>query len=108
MKILVVLLIVAVVVPCAFPFQSAKPIPPGIREADKLPGPADVPPVNQPQSSRPAPGVMREQARELALLAQSIPADVSQISNGTLPKDVGEKLKRIEKLSKTLRGELTR
>lgn len=108
MRILVTLLIVAVLVSFASPFQGSKPIPPGIREADKLPGPADVPPINQPRSSRPSPDVMREQARELALLAQTIPADVSQISNGTLPKDMGEKLKRIEKLSKTLRGELTR
>jgi hypothetical protein len=107
-KILVALLIVGVVVPCAFPFQGSKPIPPGIREADKLPGPADIPPINQPQSSRASLDVMQKQARELALLAQTIPSDVSQVINGTLPKDMGEKLKRIEKLSKALRGELTR
>ncbi len=88
--------------------QTTKPIPPGIREADKLPGPADVPPLNQPSTVHPAPQLLREQARLLAELAQSIPADVSQFNNGTLPKDISEKLKRIEKLSKTLRGELTR
>ncbi len=108
MKILVALLFVAVLVTLAFSFQSGRPIPPGMREADKLPGPADVPPINQPASGRPSPDVMREQARELALLAQTIPADVAQISNGTLPKDMSEKLKRIGKLSKTLRGELSR
>jgi hypothetical protein len=51
---------------------------------------------------------MRDQALELAGLARSIPADVSQVSNGTLPKDMSEKLKRIEKLSKALRGEISR
>jgi hypothetical protein len=92
----------------SIPFQSAKPIPPGIREADQLPGPADVPPINRPSSDRALPGVMRDQARELALLAQTVPADVSQLTSGTLPKDLSEKLKRIEKLSKTLRSELAR
>jgi hypothetical protein len=51
---------------------------------------------------------MRDQAHELAMLAQTIPEDVSQVTRGTLPKDMSEKLKRIEKLSKTLRGELSR
>jgi len=88
--------------------QQPIPIPPGMRKADQLPGPADVPPVNQPKRSRPSPEMMRDQARELAMLAQTIPEDVSQVTSGTLPKDMSEKLKRIEKLSKTLRGELNR
>jgi hypothetical protein len=108
MKTLVAILILAVVSSSPFLIQASKPIPPGIREADKLPGPADIAPMNQSQSDRPQPGVMREQARELALLAQTIPDDVSRVNTGVLPKDLSEKLKRIEKLSKTLRGELTR
>jgi hypothetical protein len=92
----------------ALSLQTSKPIPPGIREADKLPGPADVAPLNQSRSNRSAPGLMRDQARELAELAQSIPEDVFHVSNGTLPKDMSEKLKRIEKLSKALRGEISR
>jgi hypothetical protein len=79
-----------------------------MRKADQLPGPADVPPVNQPTCSRPSPEAMRDQARELAMLAQSIPEDVSKVVGGTLPKNMSEKLKRIEKLSKILRGELNR
>lgn len=105
MKILVTVLMVGLGAP--FLSQTAKPIPPGIREADKLPGPADIPPMNQP-ANRPSPTVMNNQARELAQLAQTIPADVSQIGQGVLPKDMAEKLKRIEKLSKTLRNELSR
>lgn len=87
--------------------QTSKPIPPGIREADKLPGPADLPPLNQSAPRHPNPQLMGEQARSLAELAQSIPSDVAQFNTGKLPKDLSDKLKRIEKLSKTLRGELS-
>jgi hypothetical protein len=38
--------------------------------------------------------------------AQTIPADVASARSGMLPKDVIEKLKQIEKLSKHLRSEL--
>lgn len=46
-------------------------------------------------------------AGELAGLAQSIPTGVSQARKGVLPKDLRENLKRIEKLSKRLRSELS-
>lgn len=108
MKVSLGVFLVLALAPCALPTQTSRPIPPGIREADKLPGPADVPPLNQSETMHPAPKMMREQARELAELAQTIPAAVSQFSSGTLPKDMSAKLKRIEKLSKALRGELSR
>jgi len=44
----------------------------------------------------------------LAELAQSVPADVIQIEQGKSPKDADDRLKRIEKISQQLRGELTR
>ena len=47
------------------------------------------------------------EADELARAAQTIPGDVANMRKGTLPKDVIEKLKQIEKLSKHLRSELT-
>jgi hypothetical protein len=49
---------------------------------------------------------LQREADELSRLAQSIPTDVKSVTKGTLPKDVLDKLKRIEKLSKHLRGEL--
>jgi hypothetical protein len=49
---------------------------------------------------------LRAEANELADLAHSVPADLDQISQGKLPKDFADKLKRIEKLSKQLRNEL--
>lgn len=49
---------------------------------------------------------LQREADELSTLAQSIPIDIKSVRKGALPKDVLEKLKRIEKLSKHLRGEL--
>jgi len=49
---------------------------------------------------------MQREADDLARTAQTIPADVVSVRKGMLPKDVIEKLKQIEKLSKRLRGEL--
>ncbi len=52
-------------------------------------------------------GLQRD-AQELADLSASIPTDVKRVNRGLLPKDLVEKLKRVEKLSKHLRSELTR
>jgi hypothetical protein len=49
---------------------------------------------------------LQQEADDLARTAQTIPADVAGVRRGTLPKDIIEKLKRIEKLSKQLRNEL--
>jgi len=49
---------------------------------------------------------VQKEADDLARTAQTIPADVASSRNGMLPKDVIEKLKQIEKLSKHLRNEL--
>jgi flagellar motor protein MotB len=49
---------------------------------------------------------LQRDADELSSLAQSIPADIQSVTKGTLPKDLLEKLRRIEKLSKHLRSEV--
>ncbi len=49
---------------------------------------------------------VQQEADELARTAQTIPADVASVRQGLLPKDVIQKLKQIEKLSKHLRAEL--
>ena len=51
---------------------------------------------------------LQHDARELADLSASVAGDMNRVGRGLLPKDVIEKLKRVEKLSKHLRGELTR
>ena len=49
---------------------------------------------------------LQREADDLARTAQTIPSDVASVRKGMLPKDVIEKLKQIEKLSKRLRTEL--
>jgi flagellar motor component MotA len=49
---------------------------------------------------------LHQDADQLAKLAQTIPSDVLRIQSGVLPKDMSEKLKQIEKLSKHLRSQI--
>lgn len=49
---------------------------------------------------------MEREAHELSALAASVPGDVDQLKKGMLPKDAVDKLKRIEKLSRQLRGQI--
>ena len=49
---------------------------------------------------------LQREAKELLELSQSLQPDMQSVNHGLLPKDTIEKLKRIEKLSKRLRGEL--
>jgi hypothetical protein len=64
----------------------------------------DPPPAPQPQKLSLA--AVRSEADELSKLAQSLPQDIEEIAAGKMPKDTAEKLKRIEKISKHLRGQL--
>jgi hypothetical protein len=82
------------------------PIPPGLREADKLPEPNNVPPP--PPVRRGAdPAQLRREADELAKLASAVPVEIDQVTKGELPKDLNENLKKIEKLAKRLRSEVS-
>jgi hypothetical protein len=86
---------------------QARPIPPGIRQADQAEAQTEKnipPPLTQP--ARLDLVKLRQQADDLARIAQTIPADVASIQKGLLPKDMIEKLKQIEKLSKNLRNTL--
>jgi len=83
------------------------PIDRGIRQAERA--------QEQAEKEIPPPAVQRRQldfakarkeADELSKIAQTIPADVDQMAKGELPKDVIEKLKQVEKLSKHLRSQL--
>jgi hypothetical protein len=87
--------------------QTSRPLPPAqvaanqaTRQAEKV-----EPPAN-PTRTMSADDVL-QQADELASLAQQVRADTLQATRGVLAKDMKDKLKRIEKLSKKLREELT-
>lgn len=87
--------------------QSSHPIPPGIRQAEKAEA------QNERDTPAPTPhraidaGKLKRDADELAALAQSVPSEVGETEKGVFPKDLGAKLKRIEKLAKQLRSQLT-
>ena len=51
---------------------------------------------------------LQHAAQELADLSASVPADVNRANQGLLSKDIIDKLRRVEKLSKQLRSDLTR
>jgi hypothetical protein len=70
-------------------------------------------PMDQPEQVKPHAGERRadaaqikRDAAELAKLASEIPPAVELANNGILSKELNDRLKRIEKLSKQLRREL--
>ncbi|MFZ3214689.1 MAG: hypothetical protein WA192_01385 [Candidatus Acidiferrales bacterium] len=48
-----------------------------------------------------------QEAAELRKLADTVPDGIHQVTEGQLPKDLSENLKRIEKLAKHLRSEIS-
>ncbi len=85
---------------------QSRPGPPGLQAAREY---ESTHPLEAPQVPARKIGVahLQREADELSNLAQSIPADVKSTTQGLLSKDVLEKLKRIEKLSKHLRSEIS-
>jgi hypothetical protein len=82
--------------------------PTGQQRADKVQNEFDKtipPPIHQ------QPSVdfekLKSDADELVILSQSIHSGIDNVGKGMLPKDLIDKLKQMEKLSKRLRGELT-
>jgi hypothetical protein len=68
----------------------------------------DIPPEYQAPPKRTVDTAkLKLKANELATLAQSIPGDVERVRKGLFPKELDDKLKRIEKLSKQLRRDLS-
>lgn len=50
---------------------------------------------------------LKAEAQELQKLTEGLPAQIDRIQNNVLPKELIETLKKIEKLSKHIRGEVT-
>lgn len=82
------------------------PIPPGVREADKQTNAPIEPPANLKQKTA-DPAKLRQEADELAKLSAGIPSQIDLVSVGRLPRDLADQLKRIEKLAKHLRSEIS-
>ncbi len=68
--------------------------------------PVDGMPSNAQTKSKVDPAQLQREAHELLDLSQSLQADIDSVNQGLQPKDTIEKLKRIQKVAKHLRGEI--
>jgi hypothetical protein len=103
-----IVILVLFTVVCATPttgWEQSHPSPPGLREAEKQRNKPLEPPV-EAKRKPPEPAQLKQEADELAQLSSGIPADIGLVGQGQLPKDLGDRLKRIEKLAKHLRTEI--
>jgi hypothetical protein len=80
---------------------------PGSRDAQKAESQPKVPPQYNPLPKAADPAKLQREADELTKLAASIPDDVDRASKGVLATDLNARLKRIEKLAKQLRREIS-
>ena len=107
MKLSPIVFLSSVLLAAALLSAQTKPIPPGVRQADQAEAQTEKsipPPATQPAHLDLA--KLNQEANELAKLAQTIPPDVASIQKGKLPKDMIEKLRQIEKLSRQLRSQI--
>jgi hypothetical protein len=87
-------------------YPQAKPIPPGVREADRRTN-APMEPALQPTRKVADVVKLKEEADELAKLSAAIPGQIELVRQGQFPKDLEEHLKRIQKLAGHLRSEIS-
>ena len=67
--------------------QGGRPVPPGVREADKQTNaPGEPPPDVKPKATDPA--KLKQEAEELAKLSAGIPSQIDLVSRGQLPKEL--------------------
>jgi ribosomal protein S15P/S13E len=92
----------------AYPCFSQMPIPPGVRQADKVEAQSqqNIPPASVQRTPLDF-AKLKNDAQELATLAASVPSEVNQTTMGMMPKDLEQNLKRIEKLAKHLRSQIS-
>ncbi len=93
--------LVVLPVPFLLQGQNVNPMHPEEIQAQKHLSPDDM-------RNRVASLQLQKDAKELAELCASVPDDMAKVRQGLLSKDVVEKLKRVEKLSKSVREQLTR
>jgi hypothetical protein len=90
----------------AVALPQGRPVPPGVREANaqtNKPLEQPLPPKKRPVDA----ALLQREADELSKLSAAIPEQVALVAKGQIPKDLSDRLKRIEKLSKHLRGEIS-
>ena len=106
MRLAVLLSALLFVSACLAYSQSSHPIPPGVREGEQTINNQQTEPPRPPSPRATDPAKLKAEAAELRDLADGLPAAVDQVAKGMMPKDLGENLKKIEKLAKHLRSEV--
>ena len=86
--------------------QNPGAVPAGMRHSQELQVQNEASFPSAAVRSSANPNRLRMEADELARLAASVPADIHNVNKGLLSKDLIEKLKHIEKMSKHLRTSL--
>ena len=101
-----VLSMLSLLLPAIAASQSSRPMPPGhveandaTRQAEKVESPTNTARTVSAKD-------VLQQADELVSLAQQVRVDTLHATQNMVAKDLKDKLKRIEKLSKKLREEL--
>jgi hypothetical protein len=94
------LLLGVLLVAVPLPSQNVNPMRPEEIQVQKHPSPEDM-------RARASNLQLQKDAKELAGLCASVSDDMDHVKQGLLSKDSLEKLKRLEKLSKRVREELT-
>ena len=85
---------------------SQHPKPPGIVTADQQANQPLEPPM-QPHSRKIDVEQVKKEANELKTLADGVPSQIELVTKNQYPKDLADNLKRIERLAKHLRSEVT-
>jgi hypothetical protein len=97
----------------AFPYSAGAQgtphhVPPGVVEGDNTinKGINTVEPPMEMRNRQINVQQVKQEAEELRTLANALPAQIDQVANNQLPKDLSDNLKKIEKLAKHLRSEV--
>jgi hypothetical protein len=88
------------------PQSGSRAKPTGIPAGDTLANQQVEPPMKPGGPRQINIDQVNSETQELRRLADGLPAQMDQVTKGQLPKNLGDNLKRIEKLAKHLHGEI--
>ena len=88
--------------------HGGTPIPPGVREADKIESRHPLEPPMEVARRSVTPAELERESAELNQLAGSVQREIGMVNQGQFPKDLPKNLKEIEKLAHKMNQQLTR
>ena len=106
MRLLPLWLCLYFLLPVPPPVQATHPRPPGITEGQRQIDKPIEPPM-EAHSRKMNVDQVKKEAEELKKLAEGVPAQIELVAKNQYQKDLTDNLKRIERLAKHLRSEIT-